>query len=103
MRGQVEPRELLVDGQLGSELQLAEAAQLASQVDEVPVHLFQRVLESAEQAGELARIRLEPLLDEGAAGAVVPVLRPPHRRHLPEAALDARALRLAVLLHEKVQ
>ena len=102
VRRQIDLGELLVDGKQPPEVHVRVPPQLALEVDEVPVHLLERFLEAAQQRGELARVGLEPLLGEGAPRPIVAVLRAPHRSDLPEALLDPRALRLAVLAHEQI-
>jgi len=96
VRRQVERGELLVDGQLGAQLQLAVAAQLAADVEEVAVDLLQRVLEPAQQGGQLCPDPTRTTARRTARRArSSPSWRAPHRLDLREAALDARALRSA--------
>ena len=85
-----------VDGQDRPRLDDGPAREVAPDLVHVPVQRLEVLLEALEEAVQDLRVGREVLLRERDEGRAVAVGGAPERRGLVDAALDARALRLAV-------
>jgi hypothetical protein len=100
--GRVDRVEERVERLHGADVELRVPGELAVDVLQVPVERLEGRLEPGEGAVERGAARHELLGAERLERPRVAVRRAPERRRLRDAALDAGALRLAVLADERL-